>query len=264
MGSLATAAGSLVGGVVAQGAVQAGASDLDAYRLVIVGYAICGAVLALLFMRASPQIEVPGPAPDDTIRARLGLHRSGRVVARLSALFALDAFAGGFVAQSFIAFWFSVQFGLDPAVLGLLLAGANVLAGFSALAAAPLAARFWLVRTMVFTHLPSNVLLILVPLMPNLPLAVGVLLARFAISQMDVPTRQSYTIAVVDPDERSAAAGVTGIARSLGVSASPLLAGPLYLTAALAWTPFVISGALKIVYDVALYRAFVTVAPGEE
>jgi predicted MFS family arabinose efflux permease len=255
----------LVGGVVAQVAIHGGSSDVDAYRLVIVGYAIAGAVLAVLFLRASPAIEVPAQAVrDETIRARLGLHRSQRVVARLSALFALDAFAGGFVAQSFIAYWFSVQFGLDPALLGLLLAGANVLAGFSALAATPLAARFGLVRTMVFTHLPSNVLLILVPFMPTLPLAAGVLLARFAISQMDVPTRQSYTMAIVDPDERSAAAGVTGIARSLGVSTSPLIAGPLYLSAALAWTPFVISGGLKIIYDIALYRAFNAVAPSDE
>jgi MFS family permease len=160
------------------------------------------------------------------------------------------------VAQSFIAFWFEQEFGLDPAVLGVLLAVANILAAASALAAAPLAARFGLVRTMVFTHLPSNILLILVPFMPTLPLAAGVLLARFAISQLDVPTRQAYTMAIVAPDERSAAAGVTGIARSLGVSASPLLAGPLYLSAALAWMPFVISGGLKIVYDLALYRAF--------
>jgi MFS family permease len=153
VGSLATAAGTLAGGLVAQLAVHAGASELDAYRLVIVGYAVGGGVLALLFLRASPAVEVTVAAQtDETIRARLGLHRSGRVVMRLSALFALDAFAGGFVAQSFIAYWFSVQFGLDPAVLGLLLAVANILAGVSALAAAPLAARFGLVRTMVFTQ----------------------------------------------------------------------------------------------------------------
>jgi predicted MFS family arabinose efflux permease len=264
-GSLATAAGTLAGGLLAQLAIRAGASDLDAYRLVIGAYAIGGAVLALLFLRLSPAVEVGPRAPvDEPIRARLGLHRSGRVVARLSALFALDAFAGGFVTQSFLAYWFSARFGLDPAVLGVLLAGANVLAGLSALAAAPLAARFGLIRTMVFTHLPSNLLLILVPFMPTLPLAAGVLLARFAISQMDVPTRQSYTMAIVAPDERSAAAGVTGIARSLGVSASPLLAGPLYLSAALAWTPFVISGGLKIVYDLALYRAFIGLRPSED
>ena len=116
----------------------------------------------------------------------------------------------------------------------------------------------------MFTHLPSNVLLMLVPLMPNLPLAVTALLARFAISQMDVPTRQSYTMAIVAPDERSAAAGVTGIARSLGVAAAPLIAGPLFATAALASAPFLISGGLKIVYDLLLYRSFRRLRPPEE
>jgi MFS family permease len=257
VGAFATAAGTLAGGVAAQLAINAGLAPVDAYRLVIGGYAIGGLLLALLFLLVSPSIEVPRTeVVDDGIRRRLGLHRSQAIVLRLSALFALDAFAGGFVAQSFIAFWFSEQWGMDPALLGALLAGANVLAGISALAAAPLAARFGLVRTMVFTHLPSNILLILVPFMPTLPLAAAVLLVRFAISQMDVPTRQSYTMAIVAPDERSAAAGVTGIARSLGVSVSPLLAGPLYLSAALAWLPFVISGGLKIVYDVLLYRSF--------
>jgi MFS family permease len=264
IGALATAAGTLAAGAAAQLALRAGASEVDAYRLVIAGYAVGGALLALLFLRVSAAVELPsGAAPEASVRSRLGLHRSRTVVLHLSSLFALDAFAGGFVAQSFVAYWFSQRFGLDPAVLGLLLAGANILAGVSALAAAPLAERFGLVRTMVFTHVPSNVLLILVPFMPTLPLAAGVLLARFAISQMDVPTRQSYTMAIVAPDERSAAAGVTGIARSLGVSASPILAGPLYLSASLAWLPFVLSGGLKIVYDLALYRAFIERVPEE-
>jgi len=213
----------------------------------------------------SSRVEVPpAEVADQTIRGRLGLHKSRGVVLRLSTLFALDAFAGGFAIQSFIAYWFHERYGVNPAALGLLLSGANVLAGFSALAAAPLAARFGLIRTMVFTHLPSNVLLMLVPLMPNLPLAGAMLLARFAISQMDVPTRQSYTMAIVAPDERSAAAGVTGIARSLGVAASPLIAGPLFATAALASLPFLISGGLKIVYDLLLYRSFVQLPPPEE
>ena len=257
-GSFATAAGALAGGWLAQVAINAGASPLDAYRFVIVGYACTGLLLAILFGRASPRIEVPAAEVSDTpIRTRLGLHRSQRVVARLSALFALDAFAGGFVIAGFITLWFSNRFVMDPAALGALIFGANLLAGLSALAAGPLARRFGLVRTMVFTHLPSNVLLLLlVPAMPTLPLAAGLLLVRFSISQMDVPTRQSYTIAIVAPDERSAAAGVTGIARSLGVAASPLVAAPLYLSAALAWTPFVIAGSLKIVYDLLLYRGF--------
>ena len=202
---------------------------------------------------------------DATVRSRLGLHRSQGVVLRLSALFALDAFAGGFVMQSFIAFWFSEQFGVDPALLG----GDPVRAPTSwrrrrRSRPGPLAARFGLVRTMVYTHLPSNVLLILVPLMPTLPLAALVLLARFSISQMDVPTRQSYTMAIVDPDERSAAAGVTGIARSLGVAASPLIAAPLFVGSAFIGAPFVISGTLKIVYDLLLYRRFQALRPPEE
>jgi len=139
-----------------------------------------------------------------------------------------------------------------------------VLAGLSALWAASLARRFGLVNTMVFTHLPSNLLLLLVPLMPSLWLAAAVLFARFSISQMDVPTRQSYTMAVVDPDERAAAAGVTGIARTVGASLAPLLAGPLYAVPALAGVPFLICGGLKIAYDLALWRAFAAVKPPEE
>jgi predicted MFS family arabinose efflux permease len=224
-----------------------------------------GILLAVLFTRVSPRVEVPPiDVHDETVRGRLGLHRSRDVVLRLSALFALDAFAGGFAIQSFIAFWFHERYGVDPGMLGVVLAGANIMAGFSALAAAPLARRFGLVNTMVFTHLPSNILLMLVPLMPNVQLAVIMLLARFAISQMDVPTRQSYTMAIVAPDERSAAAGVTGIARSLGVAAAPLIAGPLFATAALATLPFLISGGLKIVYDLLLYRSFVRLRPPEE
>jgi MFS family permease len=264
-GSFATATGALIAGAAAQLAIGKGSTPLEAYRLVIVGYAIVGIALTILFAGVSPRIEVPSrDVRDEPLRTRLGLHRSQAVVLRLSALFALDAFAGGFVIMSFIALWFQVRFGLDPATLGALIFGANLLAGVSALAAAPIARRIGLVRTMVFTHLPSNVLLILVPFMPTLPLAAGLLLIRFSISQMDVPTRQSYTMAIVDEDERSAAAGVTGIARSLGVAAAPLVAGPLYLSAALTGLPFVIAGGLKIVYDLLLYRRFQKVRPPEE
>jgi len=264
-GSFATAAGALAAGLFAQVAIDRGASPAEAYRLVIVGYALVGIALALLFTRLSDRVEVPPrEVTDEPIRTRLGLHKSQGVVLRLAALFALDAFAGGFVIQSFVAFWFQERFAVDPAALGALLFGANLLAGLSALAAGPLAARFGLIRTMVFTHLPSNVLLMLVPFMPTLPLAAGVLLVRFSISQMDVPTRQSYTMAIVEPDERSAAAGVTGIARSLGVAASPLIAGPLFISAAVAGSPFVIAGGLKILYDVLLYRRFVALRPPQE
>jgi MFS family permease len=254
-GSFATAAGALSGGVLAGALIATGRLPVDAYRGVILVYAAVAFLLALVFSRVSPAVEAPAP-PEVSVARRLGLHRSQRTVARLSALFALDAFGGGFVVQSLIAYWFHLRFGADPGVIGAALFAANLLAGFSALAAARIAARIGLIRTMVFTHLPSNVLLILVPLMPTLPLAVAVLLARFSISQMDVPTRQSYTMAVVDPDERSAAAGVTAIARSVGAAAAPLAAAPLIGGVALAGLPFVIAGSLKIVYDLLLYRSF--------
>ena len=263
VGSLATASGALAAGFVAQALQGSGAPQIDSYRVIVIGYAIIGIVLAALFWRLSPAIEVPA-AERTSVATRLGLHRSRGIVLRLAALFSLDAFAGGFVMQSLIAYWFQQRFGADPAVLGAIFFGANILAGISALAAARLAARIGLINTMVFTHLPSNVLLILVPLMPTLPLAVGVLLARFAISQMDVPTRQSYTIAVVEPDERSAAAGVTGIARSLGAAVSPSLATPLLQSVPLAGLPFVIGGGLKIIYDLLVLRAFSAVRPPEE
>jgi len=262
-GSFATATGALAGGTMAGGLIAAGRSPVDAYRVVIVLYGCLGLVLAVLFWQVSPRVEI-AQAPDVSVARRLGLHRSRGIVARLSALFALDAFAGGLVVQSLVAYWLHLRFGADVAVLGGVFFGANLLAGISALAAARIASRIGLVRTMVFTHLPSNVLLAAIPLMPTLPLAIIVLLARFSISQMDVPTRQSYTMAVVEPDERSAAAGVTGIARSLGASVSPLLATPLMGVASLAAVPFLLAGGLKIGYDVALYRAFRALRPEHE
>ena len=176
----------------------------------------------------------------------------------------LDAFGGGFVVQSLLAYWFHVRFGADPQTLGGIFFGANLLAGLSALSAGWLAARIGLINTMVFTHLPSNVLLMLVPLMPTLPLALLVLLLRFSISQMDVPTRQSYTMAVVPPEERSAASGVTGVARTIGAALAPVIAGSLLANPALLSVPFFISGGLKIIYDLSLYRLFRAVRPPEE
>jgi MFS family permease len=265
-GAVATALGSLAGGSLAAGLQRAGAAPLAAYRAVSLGYAALGAVLLLLFAWLSPAAEAPGRTGERPafLAPGLGLRRSRSVVARLSGLFALDAFAGGFVLQSFVAYWFHRRFGLEEQWLGALFFGANLLAGASALAAGWIAERIGLVNTMVATHLPSNALLLLVPLMPNLALAAGVLLARFSISQMDVPTRQSYTMAVVEPEERSAAAGVTGIARTVGSSLAPLAAGPLYASAALSGVPFFLGGGLKIVYDLLLWRSFRRLRPPEE
>ncbi|HVI76384.1 MAG TPA: MFS transporter [Anaeromyxobacteraceae bacterium] len=269
-GAFATALGSLAGGGLASVLQRAGLAPLASYRAVVVGYGALGAALVVLFARLSQAVEAPAArrmapaARPSFLQSSLGLSRSRAVVLKLSALFSVDAFAGGFVVQAFVAWWFHRRFGAAPALLGGIFFGANVLAGLSALSAAWVARRIGLVRTMVFTHLPSNVLLLLVPLMPTLPLAMTVLFLRFSISQMDVPTRQSFTMAVVDPGERSAAAGVTGIARTVGSSISPLVAGPLYAVPALASVPFFIAGGLKILYDLALLVAFGRVAPPEE
>jgi MFS family permease len=264
-GSFATALGALAGGAVSQRshAVTTMASD---YRPVVILYAVIGLTLAILFGALSREAESSKTATATTSRIAglTGLDRSRPIVMKLAALFALDAFAGGFVIQSFAAYWFYLRFGVDPITLGSIFFWANLFAGLSALLASRLAARFGLVKTMVATHVPSNVLLILVPLMPTLWLATLVLLARFSISQMDVPTRQSYLMAVVSPDERSAAAGIAGVARTIGASISPLFVGVMFAQPSFINLPFFLAGALKIVYDVSLYRAFVNVRPPEE
>jgi MFS family permease len=255
VGSFATGAGALSGGLLSQLLQQVGMSQLNSYRAVVIGYGVIGLLLSVLFAKLSSSVETVRSDPTSAWY-RLGLDRSHVIVLRLSALFGLDAFAGGFVVQSLMAYWFHLRFGVEPATLGGIFFGANILAGFSALASARVAARIGLVNTMVFTHLPSNFLLMLVPLMPNAQLATIVLLIRFSISQMDVPPRQAYTMAVVAPDERSAAAGVTGIARSVGAAISPTIAGALLNNPVLLGAPFFLAGGLKVAYDILLYRSF--------
>jgi MFS family permease len=267
-GSLATALGALAGGALTRALQDAAMPPVSSYRMVVLLYAALGGALAFLFTRLSPAAE--SSTRDEKTAFRLtvagvsGLGRSRQVVFKLSGLFALDAFGGGFVVQSFAAYWFYLRFGVDPGRLGVIFFWANVLAGISALLASRLAARVGLIKTMVATHLPSNVLLVLVPLMPNLPSAVLVLLARFSISQMDVPTRQSYIMAVVSPEERSAAADITGVARTIGAAISPVFVGFMLARPALINLPFFIAGTIKITYDLLLYREFVAVQPPEE
>ena len=267
-GSFATALGALAAGSAARVLQTTVMTPVSSYRMAVVLYAALGVVLAVLFSRLSRAAEATTLGEKRAFQATFaglsGLDQSRHVVVKLSALFALDSFGGGFVIQSFAAYWFYLRFGVNPGTLGAIFFWANILAGVSALLAARLASRFGLIKTMVATHLPSNVLLILVPLMPTLPLAVLVLLVRFSISQMDVPTRQSYIMAVVSPDERSAAAGITGVARTLGAAVSPLFVGFMFARPALIDLPFFIAGTLKIIYDLLLYRAFVSVRPPEE
>jgi len=263
-GSFATAGGSLFGGVATSFLESTRRAPVDGQRTIVLLYAAVGLALVAVFSRLSRNVEVPRGRSSDGTPRLLGLALAKGVIIHLSALFALDAFGGGFVVQSFAAYWFYSRFGVAPAALGGIFFGANLLAGLSALLAPRLASRIGLVKTMVFTHLPSNVLLILVPMMPNLRLAVVVLLLRFSISQMDVPTRQSYVMAVVGPEERSAAAGITGVARTTGAALAPYFAGLLFARPALRSVPFFVAGTLKIVYDLLLYRAFVGVEPLDE
>lgn len=263
-GYAATALGALAGGTGATALQRAGWSMLASYQTLFGVYAAAGGGLLLLSSRLSAAVEAPPHVVPAGARLFLGLHESRSLVARLSALFALDAFGGGFILQSVVAYWLHQRFQVDEATLGAVFFGTNILSGLSALVAVPLARRIGLVNTMVWTHLPSNVVLMAVPLMPTFPLAVAALLVRHMLSQMDVPTRQSYVNAIVPPAERSAANGVTGTARQLAAALAPMVAGPLLGMAALTGVPFFAAGGLKILYDFNLWRMFRTVKPPEE
>ena len=267
VGSLATALGAFAGGTIARMSQQT-MSSVSSYRIVVSLYAGCGVILVVVFARLSRGAEATNVGVKSRARGTFadlaGLDQSRHVVLKVSALFALDSFGGGFVVQSFAAYWFYLRFGVDPGTLGAIFFWANIFAGLSALVASRLASRFGLINTMVGTHLPSNVLLMLVPLMPTLPLAIAVLLVRFSLSQMDVPARQSYVMAVVRPEERSAAGGITGVARTLGAAMSPLFVGFMFARPRLINLPFFIAGTLKITYDLLLYRQFVALRTPEE
>ena len=268
VGSLATAMGALFVGTITRMLEKTAMTPVGMYRVVVALYALAGVLLAGLFIGLSPAAEARSPeetsALPRSLKSFFGVGRSHRVVIKLSSLFALDSFAGGFVVQSFAAYWFYLRFGVNPATLGVIFFWANIFAGISALLAAQLAARWGLINTMVVTHLPSNILLILVPLMPTFWLAVLVLLIRFSISQMDVPTRQSYIMAVVSREERSAAAGITGVARTTGAAISPLFVGFMFARHSWINVPFFIAGTLKIVYDLLLYKEFGALRAPEE
>jgi MFS family permease len=251
--AVATAAGS-VGALAAGGPellrrVWSGAPVDERFFLLFVPVALAGAAVACTLSRrveAEPQPADREPHP--------GLRRSRPAVLRLAALFAVDSFAGGFVVQSFIAYWFAVQFDASIGVLGIVFFAVGVLQTVSFLFAPRLAERFGLLRTMVFTHLPSNLLLVAIPLAPTLPVAVALLLARVALGQMDVPTRQAYVMGLVDPTERTPAAVWTNTARYVARPAGPALAG---VTQSIAFgLPFFLAGAIKALYDVVLWRWF--------
>lgn len=216
---------------------------------------------ALAFVSAVVAAGLSNAVETPSGERRAPLRRSKGTVAKLSALFALDGLGGGFVVTSMIVYWFSKKFGTSTEVLGLVFFGVGLLQSASFLIAARLADRIGLVNTMVFTHLPSNLILASIPFAPNQAAAIALLLARFALSQMDVPARQSYVVAVVDPEERTAAAMFTNTSRAAAQAASPAISGPAPAGSAV---PFVLGAGLKILYDILLYREFRSVRTPEE
>jgi MFS family permease len=247
VGSFAGALGALAVGLPSLFSL----SVISGYRLLVWGYVVSAIVLALLFAFLSPSIEAKSKI--DAPPGKIGVQGSRGIVMKLAGLFALDAFAGGFIVQSIVAYWFYLRYDIDLNALGGIFFGTNVLAAFSFLAAPPVARRIGLLNTMVFTHLPSNFLLLLVPFMPSVESTVVLL----------VPTRQSYTRAIVEPDERAAAAGVLSVARNAGAALAPLFTGAMLANPSLG-LPFLTAGALKIAYDLWIFAVFRRVKPPEE
>jgi MFS family permease len=256
IGALAAAVGALASASPDVLATM-GVSQLTALKGMFIAYAVLGLVGGFMYAR------MPSDVPRAAEKPVAALGPSRAIVYKMAALFSIDSFAGGFAVQSLLALWLFSKFGLSLAAAGLFFFWSGVLAAFSFPVAAWLSARIGLVNTMVFTHIPSSLCLILAAVAPNLEVALALLLLRAALSQMDVPTRSSYVMAVVTPPERSAAASVTSVPRSLAAAASPALAGALFAAGFEAW-PLVICGVLKIAYDLALLWAFRHIKPPEE
>src|SRR5215211_3584896 len=257
VGSLVAAAGALTSGLPELVAHETGLSLTTTLDGMFILYALLGVVAFLLYRGLSPAIE------PDVKAAAAPLTTSRGIVIKLAALFSLDSFGSGLVVQSLLALWLFQRFEVSVATAGVIFFWTGVLSAFSALAAVRIASRIGLLNTAVFTHLPANLFLVLTPFMPNVELAVVCLLIRSALSQMDVPTRNSYVMAVVSPAERPAAASVTAVPRSLAAALSPLFSGYLLGLTTFGW-PLVIGGVLKGVYDVGLWRMFRAVRPPEE
>jgi MFS family permease len=256
-GTLFAALGSLAAALPALAAPLAGITTQTAIQGMFILYALLALAMAALY-RSLPRRPAAEAAPPKS-----ALGPSKKRVYVLAALFSLDAFGGGFVVQSLVALWLYQRFGLSIEVAGSIFFWAGLLTAFSYLAAAHIASRIGLVRTMVYNHLPSSLCLIAIPFCTDLAYAVALLLVRSALSQMDVPTRSSYVMAIVTPQERAAAASVTSVPRSLAAAASPALAGYLLSVSTFGW-PLVVGGAVKIVYDLLLLALFSRVRPPEE
>jgi len=264
VGTFAMSAGVLLSGLPQILAQQYGLNQIQSIRPLFLLYSIIGLAVLGIYYLISNKVEVQTNSIRHKPLRKTLSPQSKQIVGKLSSLFALDSFAGGFVIQSIVSLWFFTKFGVDLTTLSYIFSVAGVLTAFSYLAAAKIADRIGLINTMVFTHIPSNILIILVAFAPTFPLAVALYLARMTLSQMDVPTRQSYLVAVVKENERTAAAGITNISRNITQSISPSIAGYILQSLSILSAPFVLGGALKIVYDVALYFNFKSIKPPEE
>ena len=236
-------------------------NQIDSIKLLFILYSLLGIVVIGIYLLLSNRIEVEGKIARPLTQTLSP--KSKNIVGKLSGLFAIDSFAGGFVIQSIVSFWFFTKFGADLTTLSYIFSVAGILTAFSFIASAKIADKVGLINTMVFTHIPSNILIILVAVAPSLPIAIAFYLIRMALSQMDVPTRQSYIVAVVNEEERTAAAGITNISRNISQAISPSLTGIIINTFTLS-SPFIIGGLLKIAYDIALYVNFRKIKPPEE
>ena len=231
-------------------------------------YSLLGVVMMGIYFLLSRRIEIRVAEKKNKVSTSQLITtslspQSKKIVIKLSGLFAVDSFAGGFVIQSIVSFWFFTKFGADLTTLSYIFSIAGVLTAFSFIAAAKIADRIGLINTMVFTHIPANIMIILLAFAPTLPIAIILYLARMALSQMDVPTRQSYIVAVVSEEERTTAAGITNVSRNITQAISPSLTGIIIYTFTLS-APFIIGGVLKIAYDIALYGNFRKIKPSEE
>ena len=257
VGTLLAATGSLAAVLPPAVATVTGMPLTNVIRLMFVLYAFIACAAGLVYLGLPPKLTAVGPQP------KAPLHHSRKTVYTLAALFSLDALGGGFVVQSMLALWLHQRFQMSMATAGVVFFWTSVLTAASYLVAVRIAGRFGLLNTMVFTHVPSSVCLILVPFAPDLGYAIALLSLRSALSQMDVPTRTSYVMAIVTPEERPAAASITSVPRSLAAAVSPFLSGYLLSMSTFGW-PLVIAGGVKILYDMLLLAKFRNIRPPEE
>jgi MFS family permease len=263
VGTFAMSAGIILSGLPSLLQEQYFAMDhVDSFKILFMMYSILGLVVMIIYLMISKDIEIK-PNLNKSVRQTLS-PRSKKIVGKLSAHFAVDSFAGGFVIQSVVSLWFFTRFGADLIILSYVFSAAGILTAFSYIVAAKIADRIGLVNTMVFTHIPSNILLILVAFAPTLQFAIILYLIRMGLSQMDVPTRQSYIVSIVNEDERIAASGLTNVSRNIAQTVSPSIIGYIFQSFLALSGPFVLGGLIKIVYDLALYLNFRNIKSRDE